>query len=59
MKDTDSPVQYLEPRFCPLTGEPGSPQLTKASNIKKGIFKNISGVEKRNLILGDKNMTRS
>ena len=30
MNDTDSPVQYREPSFCPPNGEPGSPQLTKA-----------------------------
>ena len=28
--DTDSPVQYREPSFCPFSGELGSPQLTKA-----------------------------
>ena len=34
MKDTDSPVQYREPCFCPLNGEPGSRQFTKASKKK-------------------------
>ena len=28
--DTDSPVQYREPRLCPLDGEPGSSHFTRA-----------------------------
>ena len=37
MNDTDSPVQYREPSFCPLNGEPGSPQLTKANKDSENI----------------------
>ena len=47
MNDTDSPVQDLEPSFLPLTGEPGSPQLTKALNVKDGIITNISRMKKK------------
>ena len=35
MNDTDSPVQYCEPSFCPFNGEPGSRQFTKTRRRKK------------------------
>lgn len=35
VNDTDSPVQYREPRLCPLDTEPGSPQLTKTKKGEK------------------------
>ena len=45
MNDTDSPVQYREPRFCPFDGEPGSRQFSKAAKKKLNPLKGLTLVQ--------------